>query len=92
MAENNYKKIDAGCDIYGDDRLKLAICLRDHVFIHLPQPIFIENGTLLGAWRKQKFIAHDDDFDFGILIDNKTEIRRILDTIIKNLPSPYRCR
>lgn len=29
---------------------------------------FMENGTLLGAWRSGKFIPHDDDFDFGLLV------------------------
>jgi phosphorylcholine metabolism protein LicD len=92
MEWNNYKREDAGCDKYGNDRLKLAVYLRDKVFTHLSQPIFIENGTLLGAWRNQKFIAHDDDFDFGILIDSKNDISNILKKIKDNLPTYYHCR
>ena len=92
MEWNNYKNIEAGCDKYGNDRLKLAVFLRDNVFKHLKHPIFIENGTLLGAWRDHKFIAHDDDFDFGILIDNLEEIDNIYRIIGDNLPNSYKYR
>jgi len=92
MEWNNYKNIEAGCDKYGNDRLKLAVFLRDNVFKHLKHPIFIENGTLLGAWRDHKFIAHDDDFDFGILIDNLEEINNIYNIIGENLPNYYKYR
>jgi len=92
MEWNNYKHPDVGCDKYGNDRLKLAVYLRDHVFKHISQTIFIENGTLLGAWREHKFIAHDDDFDFGILIDNLEEINSIYKIINENLPNEYKCR
>ena len=65
MEYNNFKKTDAGCDKYGIPRLKLAVYLRDNVLDQLDKHTFIENGTLLGAYRNQKFIPHDDDFDFG---------------------------
>ena len=92
MEWNNYKKNDAGNDKYGDERMKLAVFLRDSVFVHLPNTIFIENGTLLGAWRNSTFIDHDDDFDFGILIDSKSEISQLLEYIRDSLPDNYRCR
>ena len=74
MEKNNFKKEDAGCDKYGKQRLELAVYLKQNVLNSLNLPWFIENGTLLGAWRNAKFIAHDDDFDYGILIKNKEEI------------------
>jgi phosphorylcholine metabolism protein LicD len=92
MEWNNYKKTDAGNDKYSEERMKLAVFLRDSVFVHLPNTIFIENGTLLGAWRNSKFIDLDDDFDFGILIDSKSEISHILESIRDRLPENYKCR
>ena len=74
MEHNNFKKPDAGCDKYGDQRLELAKLLRDEVFDKLNLSWYIENGTLLGAWRNGKFIKHDDDFDIGVLINSKEEI------------------
>ena len=92
MEWNNYKKNGSGNDIYGNERMVLAVFLRDMVFVHLPNTIFIENGTLLGAWRNSKFIAHDDDFDYGILIDSRDEIPIILEAIRDSLPDSYSCR
>ena len=92
MEWNNYKHPDVGCNKYGNDRLILAVYLRDNVFIHLSQTFFIENGTILGAFREHKFIAHDDDFDFGILIDNIEEINSIYKIINENLPNYNQCR
>ena len=42
---------------------------------------------MLGAWRNNKFIAHDDDFDFGMLIESKDDIKPIFDIISKLLPN-----
>ena len=92
MEWNNYKINGTGNDIYGIERMKLACLLRDRVFVDVPNTIFIENGTLLGAWRNGKFIAHDDDFDFGIIIDNKEDILKTFNIIRKCLPENYRCR
>ena len=72
MEFNNFKKQGAGCDIYGSQRLELALYLKNHVLNELNKPWFIENGTLLGAYRNEKFIPHDDDFDIAILIESET--------------------
>ena len=85
MEKNNYKKEDAGCDKYGKQRLELALYLKNNVLSHLTQEWFIENGTLLGAWRNGKFIAHDDDFDYAILINNRNEINDIYEKIKNSL-------
>lgn len=92
MEWNNYKKTGAGNNIYGKERMVLAVFLRDSVFSYLPNTIFIENGTLLGAWRDSTFIAHDDDFDYGILIESRDEIPIILEAIRDSLQDRYSCR
>lgn len=91
MEWNNYKKIDAGCDIYGKQRLEIAVYLRDNI-LNKYNNYFIENGTLLGAYRNGNFIAHDDDFDFALLLNNKNEIRDVFNYIQSNLKSEYKCR
>ena len=86
------KNIEAGNNKYGNHRLKLAVFLRDKILPLIKNTNFIENGTLLGAWRNKKFINHDDDFDFGILIDDMTEIKVIFDIIKNNISKCYHCR
>jgi phosphorylcholine metabolism protein LicD len=92
MESNNYKKPDAGCDIYGVQRLTLATYLRDNILNQLDYTWFIENGTLLGAWRNGSFIPHDDDFDIAILVNNQADIDKITDFINTSLISQYQSR
>lgn len=93
MEKNNFKKMDAGCDIYGSQRLELALFLKKNILNDLGVAWFIENGTLLGAWRNGKFIAHDDDFDFAILINNIEDIPAIYEKINNSLQnSKYKSR
>ena len=86
------KKPDAGCNKYGSQRLQLAIFTRDNILSKIKNPHFIENGTLLGAYRNQKFIPHDDDFDIGVLIDDPSQIDQIYQSVLLNLKSPYQAR
>ena len=93
MEKNNFKKEDAGCDKYGNQRLELAVYLKQNILNNLALPWFIENGTLLGAWRNGKFIAHDDDFDYAMLINNRDEIQAIYEKINNCLQnSKYKSR
>ena len=92
MEYNNYKNSHSGNDKYGSQRLELAIYLRDNIFNKVSYDIFIENGTLLGAYRNNKFIKHDDDFDFAILIEDRKEIYDIFCKIKRNLNSKYKIR
>ena len=93
---NNFKIPGTGCDIYGEPRLELALELHDKILPFIKKHYFIENGTLLGAWRNNKFIPHDDDFDFGILLDDKVNYRdniiNIFNYIKSNLSEKYKCR
>ena len=93
MEHNNFKKEDAGCDRYGNQRLELAVYLRDNLLPHLHKEWFIENGTLLGAWRNGKFIEKDDDFDIALLIHSKDECHQLYNIISKQLiNSKYKAR
>ena len=92
MEWNNFKKQDAGCDKYGKQRLELAIYLRDNILDKYKNNYFIENGTLLGAYRNRQFIPHDDDFDFTFLLNNLEEINDFYNYINENLNKKYKCR
>ena len=65
--EDPRKLQGAGCDIWGDKRLALALKTKE-IIKDLEHPWFIESGTLLGAWRSGKFIPHDDDFDIALFL------------------------
>ena len=93
MEKNNSKKPDAGCDKYGKQRLELSLFVKNNVLKFIPNTWFIENGTLLGAWRDQKFIPHDDDFDIAILLNSIEEISKIYNLITDFLSnSKYKAR
>ena len=51
-----------GCDIWGNERMSLALVVCD-ILKRTSNIWFIENGTLLGAYRNGNLIPHDDDFD-----------------------------
>ena len=84
---------DAGMDKWGTERLKLAVTVKD-ILNKLKLTWFIDNGTLLGAWRSGKFIKHDDDFDIGLYVPEYTRkyAKSLSDIITLILPSPYKCR
>ena len=88
----NYKKKGAGNDIYGKQRLELAIYLKNKILPKINNKWFIENGTLLGAYRNNKFIDHDDDFDYAICIDDIKNTELIFNKINKLLNNKYKCR
>ena len=93
MEYNNFKHPQAGCDIYGDERLKLALFVKNNIFPFIDADWFLENGTLLGAWRDSKFIKHDDDFDVAVIINNKSDVKQLLNIINTNLEkTKYKAR
>lgn len=92
--ENNFKQAGTGMDVWGKQRMELAILLRDKVLNQLNIPWVIENGTLLGAYRAGKFIKHDDDFDIALFFESNpsTLVPDILNKIKQLLPEPYEAR
>lgn len=94
--EDSRKNAGKGCDVYGKDRMKVALIVKELLNRFEPSLTwFLDNGTLLGAYRSGSFIAHDDDFDIMALIDKTDHLLRI-DTIYQmlksNLPEPLECR
>lgn len=89
----SHKIKTSGCDKYGKQRLELACILRE-ILNEMKIKWYIENGTLLGAYRNNKFIPHDDDFDIALLYD-KDPILQLKNDIIeikKKLPNKYDVR
>jgi len=76
-----YKVTFSGSDKYGKERLELGIHLKE-ILNKLQLSWYIENGTLLGAYRNQKFIKHDDDFDIALLY-NKDPIENLVKDFYK---------
>tara|TARA_B110000305_G_scaffold177491_1_gene196501 strand:+ start:501 stop:1325 length:825 start_codon:yes stop_codon:yes gene_type:complete len=92
--EDPRKLQGAGCDIWGDKRLALALKTKE-IIKDLEHPWFIESGTLLGAWRSGKFIPHDDDFDIALFLSSagwEEELSAVQDTLAQELPAPYKVR
>ncbi len=88
------KKIKGtGNDLYGSSRLKLALVVKDILNIYKID-WFIENGTLLGAYRDGLFLMQDDDFDIGVIFEDDylAKIKALQSFININLPEKYQCR
>ena len=93
--ENNLKTKGTEMNIWGKERLKLGIILRDEVLNQLNIPWVLDNGTLLGAYRSGKFILHDDDFDVALFFDSvnpSADVSDIMNKIKSLLPAPYEAR
>ncbi len=88
------KNAGVGCDIYGSDRLRVALVVRE-ILNDLELEWFIESGTLIGAFRDHKFISHDDDFDIAFLMytqDFLADLNKLYHKIKDRLPAPLDCR
>lgn len=60
--------------LYGREILKKIYSIFENTEI----PIWLEFGTLLGAYREHNFIAHDFDIDLGAFFKDRREIQEIL--------------
>ncbi|MEM7538507.1 MAG: LicD family protein [Chloroflexota bacterium] len=88
------KNAGVGCDIYGRDRLRVALVVRE-ILNELGLAWYLESGTLLGALRNQKFIPHDDDFDIAFLMytqDFWADLTELYQQVKERLPVPLDCR
>jgi hypothetical protein len=94
LEQDSRKNAGTGCDIYGSDRLHVALVVRE-ILNELELEWFIEFGTLLGAFRNHKFIDHDDDFDIAFLMYTKNfleDLNELYHKIKERLPTPLDCR
>lgn len=96
MDSNNipsHKNTSSGCDKYGTQRFELAKIVKN-ILKNTNIVWYIENGTLLGAFRNNSFIKHDDDFDIAILYDNNMKENLLIDynLIKEKLPREYGIR
>jgi len=89
--ENREKSIQ-NTQKYKPIRLELANKVKVLMNKINPKPIwFLESGTLMGAFRNNKMIEHDDDFDMGLLGDEK-ELDRVYVYLSENLDPKYKIR
>ncbi len=88
-----YKVTFSGSDKYGKQRLELAVHLRS-ILNKLKFNWYVENGTLLGAFRNGKFIKHDDDFDIALLYQENPldKLKKDLKLIQNNLNPKFKAR
>jgi hypothetical protein len=56
------------------------------------EQMFMDGGTLLGAWRDRRAIPHDDDFDLGILLHDERALDGLCRELQRTLPAPYAAR
>lgn len=89
-----FKNINSTNTIYGTQRLALAehVC---EILTELQLNWFIESGTLLGAWRNQKLLPNDDDFDIAIVLPDSLmegQLVQINDKLNAQLDSKYKSR
>ena len=90
----DHKAKGVGNDLHGEARLVLAKLVRD-VLDQTDAVWFLDGGTLLGAYRNQKLIPHDDDFDTAIYLPNyqgEQELLPLKAELDRALPSPYAVR
>lgn len=90
---------EAGNDVWGQQRLALACVVRD-ILKQGNATWFVENGTLLGAWRNGGLIANDDDFDIAVLYQaiytKENQIlpyqAEVFEMLQRLLPTPFQVR
>ena len=87
-----HKVRGVGNDIYGQARLALALLVRNALET-AGVTWCLDAGTLLGAHRDGKLIAHDDDVDIAVyypVFDGERQLRELQQQV--ELPEPYDTR
>ncbi len=90
---NRIKNINSSNTLYGKYRLNLSKIV-GKILNNLEIKWFIESGTLMGAWRNNRLIDDDDDFDIAIILDDVTDISEKLLKLNNNINSelPLGCK
>ncbi|MCP4233294.1 MAG: LicD family protein [Aestuariibacter sp.] len=88
-----HKARDVGNDIYGAARLELAKLVKP-VLDNTGLTWYLDGGTLLGAYRDEKQIPHDDDFDIAVYLPNfgEADLATLQTKIASLIPTPYQVR
>ena len=93
--EANYEQCLAETRLYGPKRVAIARAVLKALEKSEFQ-IFMESGTLLGAYRNGKMLPHDDDFDYGVYVQDEDKLMQLLESLKAHLdatlPEKYKVR
>lgn len=97
ITEENYEQCVAATRLYGPKRVAAAKAVLKALEQRKSEfQLFLESGTLLGAFRDGKMLPHDDDFDLGVYIPNEESMMTLLEslkaTLDETLPEQYEAR
>jgi hypothetical protein len=97
ITEENYEQALADTRLYGPKRVAAAKAILKALEPRTSEfQIFLESGTLLGAYRNGKMLPHDDDFDYGLYVPDEESTVPLLESLkahlVATLPKKYQAR
>ena len=97
ITEENYEQCLAETRLYGPKRVATAKAVLEALEPRKSEfHIFLDGGTLLGAYRNGKMLPHDDDFDYGIYVPDQESLMPLLESLKAyleaTLPEKYGAR
>ena len=82
ITEQNYEQCVAETKLYGPKRVATAKAVLKALESRKSDfQLFVESGTLLGAYRNGKMLPHDDDFDLGIYVRDENSMMPLLESL-----------
>jgi hypothetical protein len=97
ITEENYEQCLAETRLYGPKRVATAKAVLKALQSRRSEfRLFLDAGTLLGAYRNGKMLPHDDDFDLGIYVPDEESTMPLLESLKaaldNTLPGEYETR
>ena len=97
ITEENYEQCLADTRLYGPKRVAMARAVLTAIEPRKTEfQIFLDSGTLLGAYRNGKMLPHDDDFDYGLYVRDEDSTMALLEALKahldETLPEKYKTR